>query len=126
MSTNNVTVTPVKQVKERRSNYLFDLFKRMVLEKPLGTFGLVVIIIFLFVGIFAKYLIPFPLRQINLLKMNQPSSSAHLLGTDFLGRDVLSWFIYGARSSMEVGLGAAALAIVVSVLIGGAVRLCWW
>ena len=118
MSTNNETVTPVKQVKERRSNYLFDLFKRMVLEKPLGTFGLVVIIIFLFVGIFAKYLIPFPLHKINLLKLNQPSSSAHLLGTDFLGRDVLSWFIYGAQSSMEVGLGAAALAIVVSVLIG--------
>ena len=118
MSTNNETVTPVKQVKERRSNFLLELFKRIVLEKPLGTFGLVVIIIFLFVGIFAKYLIPFPLHQINLLKMNQPSSSVHLLGTDFLGRDVLSWFIYGAQSSMEVGLGAAALAIVVSVLIG--------
>jgi peptide/nickel transport system permease protein len=50
--------------------------------------------------------------------MNQPSSSAHLLGTDFLGRDVLSRFIYGARSSMEVGIGASALAIIISVLIG--------
>ena len=118
MTNDNKIVAGGPPVEEKRHSFIFDLFKRMVVEKPLGTFGLVVIIVFLAIGIFAKYLIPFSVIQINLHMMNQPSSSAHLLGTDFLGRDVLSQFIYGARSSMEVGLGAAALAIIISVLIG--------
>jgi len=118
MTNDNKIVAGGPPVEEKRHSFVFDLFKRMVVEKPLGTFGLVVIIVFLAIGIFAKYLIPYSIVQINLFKMNQPSSSAHLLGTDFLGRDVLSRFIYGARSSMEVGIGAAALAIIISVLIG--------
>ncbi|MGD0905297.1 MAG: ABC transporter permease [Terracidiphilus sp.] len=118
MKNDNKIVAGGLPVKEKRHSFVFDLFKRMVVEKPLGTFGLVVIIVFLAIGIFAKYLIPYSIIQINLFKMNQPSSSAHLLGTDFLGRDVLSRFIYGARSSMEVGIGASALAIIISVLIG--------
>jgi peptide/nickel transport system permease protein len=118
MTVDNGNTVSSMRVTEKHHNYLYDLLKRMVCEKPLGTFGLVVIIIFFAIAIFAKYLIPYPIIQVNLLMMNQPSSSAHLLGTDFLGRDVLSRFIFGARSSMEVGLGAASLAIIISVLIG--------
>jgi len=118
MTNDNKNVAGGRPAEEKQHSFVFDLFKRMVVEKPLGAFGLVVIIVFLAIGIFAKYLIPFSIIQINLHMINQPSSSTHLMGTDFLGRDVLSQFIYGARSSMEVGLGAAALAIVISVLIG--------
>lgn len=118
MTNDNKNVAGGRPAEEKQHSFVFDLFKRMVVEKPLGAFGLVVIIVFLAIGIFAKYLIPYSIIQINLHMINQPSSSTHLMGTDFLGRDVLSQFIYGARSSMEVGLGAAALAIVISVLIG--------
>ena len=90
----------------------------MVVEKPLGTFGLAVIVFFLALGIFAKFLIPFPVNHIDLLNMARPPSAKYLLGTDGLGHDNLSRFIFGARSSMEIGLGAAVLATFLSVLIG--------
>ncbi len=105
-------------VEGKRHSFIFELFKRMVVEKPLGTFGLVVIIVFLAAGIFAKFIMPFSINHIDLLNMGKPPSAKYLLGTDGIGRDNLSRFILGARSSMEIGLGAAALATFLSVLIG--------
>jgi peptide/nickel transport system permease protein len=48
-----------------------------------------------------------------------PPSAAHLLGTDNMGRDMLSRIIYGARISMIVGLSGAALSAIVGFLVGG-------
>jgi peptide/nickel transport system permease protein len=118
MTIDNKNVATEQSVEEKRHSFVFDLFKRMVVEKPLGTFGLVVIAFFLALGIFAKFLIPFPINHIDLLNMAKPPSAKYLLGTDGLGRDNLSRFILGARSSMEIGLGAAVLATFLSVLIG--------
>ncbi len=113
-----ITDNKFQPVEEKRHSFIFDLFKRMVVEKPLGTFGLVVIIVFLAAGIFAKFIMPFSLNHIDLLNMAKPPSARYLLGTDSIGHDNLSRFILGARSSMEIGLGAAALATFLSVLIG--------
>jgi ABC-type dipeptide/oligopeptide/nickel transport system permease subunit len=55
---------------------------------------------------------------ISLLGLPLPPDSHHWLGTDFLGRDVLSRLIAGARVSLAVGFGGAALATIVGVLIG--------
>ena len=118
MTTDNKTVATEQSVEEKRHSFVFDLFKRMVVEKPLGTFGLVVIVFFLALGIFAKFLIPFPINHIDLLNMAKPPSAKYLLGTDGIGHDNLSRFILGARSSMEIGLGAAVLATFLSVCIG--------
>ena len=98
-----------------RQSYVSD---RVILEKPLGTFGLGVIIIFFAAGIFSKFIMPFGYQQIHLLERLQGPSAKYLLGTDELGRDELSRLIYGARISMEVGLGATLLNTIVSVLIG--------
>ena len=117
MTTKNGNGAPVKRV-EKRHGFFFDLLKRLVLEKPLGTFGLGIIIIFFAGGIFSKFIMPFGMGQIHLLERLQNPSSKYLLGTDELGRDELSRLIYGARISMEVGLGATALGTVVSILIG--------
>jgi peptide/nickel transport system permease protein len=95
-----------------------DLLRRLILEKPLGTFGLGVIIIFFAAGIFSKFIMPFGYQQIHLLERLQGPSAKYLLGTDELGRDELSRLIYGARISMEVGLGATFLNVLVSILIG--------
>jgi peptide/nickel transport system permease protein len=118
MTIDNKTVATGQPVEEKRHSFLFDLFKRMVIEKPLGTFGLVVIIVFLAAGIFAKFIMPFSINHIDLLNRGEPPSTKYLLGTDGLGRDNLSRFLLGARSSMEIGLGAAVLAIFLSVLVG--------
>ncbi len=68
----------------------------------------------------APALAPYPPDRIDLARLRQPPSSAHWLGTDDLGRDVLARVLYGARVSLSVGLLSAAVAGASGVAIGGA------
>ncbi len=96
-----------------------DFFIRLVKEKPLGTFGGIIVLILIFVAIFADVLAPYPYDEPHLIDRLTGSSAQYLLGTDHLGRDFLSRIIYGARISLTVGLAATALNVVVAILIGG-------
>ena len=91
---------------------------RLFREKPLGAFGFVICLIFLFCGIFADVLAPYGFNQISPVNRLKPPSAKFWLGTDNLGRDMLSRCLYGAQLSVIIGLSAAALATVVSVFIG--------
>ena len=75
--------------------------------------------IFIFVAIFADSLARFPYDEVNILDRMQGPSAEYLLGTDQLGRDLLSRLIVGARISLMVGLSATTLNVVVALLIGG-------
>lgn len=97
---------------------LGDLFKRIIKEKPLGTVGMFIVLTLCFVGIFADVLAPYGINDINLPEGLKPPSSQYILGTDDLGRDLLSRIIYGARISMIVGICATALELVVGIIIG--------
>ena len=103
---------------DKKRNEFVDIFIRLIREKPLGTIGGVILVILLFVGIFANVLAPHGYNDVNFAARLKPPSAEHLLGTDNLGRDILSRVIYGARISMLVGLGAALLSTVISVIIG--------
>jgi peptide/nickel transport system permease protein len=102
----------------KRHPFLVDLFVRLWKEKPLGTIGLAIVLIMLLTGIFADWLAPYPMSKIDLFNTLAPSSAQHWLGTDQMGRDVLSRIIYGARVSVIIGLGASLLSTVVSIIIG--------
>lgn len=91
---------------------------RLFRTKPLGAAGAVVFAIFLFAGIFADVLAPYGINETDLAHRLEPPSRQFLLGTDHLGRDLFSRVLMGARLSMIVGFCAAALATVVSILIG--------
>ena len=91
---------------------------RLFRTKPLGAAGAVVFAIFLFSGIFAGVLAPYGINETDLAHRLEPPSRQFLLGTDHLGRDLFSRVLMGARLSMIVGFCAAALATVVSILIG--------
>lgn len=54
----------------------------------------------------------------NLLQVNKAPSAEHIAGTDYLGRDVFSRIIYGARYSLLIGIGATAISAVVGIIIG--------
>ena len=105
---------------ERRRNRLVGFLSRMLREKPLGTFGLIVTLAMIVTAVFAGPLSPYDYDELSLLDRLQAPSLAHLMGTDQVGRDLLSRVIYGARISMVVGLSATTLNIAVAVLIGGA------
>ena len=88
-------------------------------EQPLGTAGGGVILLLVLISIFADSLAPYRYEEIHLRDRLQAPSAAYLLGTDHVGRDLLSRLIHGARLSLTVGLAATALTVVVAVLIGG-------
>ena len=98
---------------------LANFLIRLVREKPLGTASGIIVLILIVVGILADVLAPYPYDEVHLVDRMQGASARYLLGTDQLGRDFLSRIIYGARTSLLVGLAATALNVVVAVLIGG-------
>ena len=101
-----------------RRNGVADFFVRLVKEKPMGTLGGVIILIFVLVGVFANVLTPYHYDDQDVVIRLQGASAEHLLGTDHVGRDFLSRNIYGARISLLVGLAATSVAVVVAILVG--------
>ena len=97
---------------------LITFFRRIVKEKPLGTVGAAITALLLLVGIFADVLAPYGMNETNMEQPLEAPSDSNWLGTDDLGRDVLTRVIYGARVSMIVGLSGATLATLISLLIG--------
>jgi peptide/nickel transport system permease protein len=86
-------------------------------RNPLVVIGAVVVLAWVFAAIAAPLLAPYgPLAQ-KVTERLKPPSTAHLFGTDELGRDILSRVIYGARISIPVGL----LVVVVALVVGGGV-----
>ena len=105
------------QITARRSVAL-GFLTRMVREKRLGTVGGIIVIALLFTGIFAEFLAPYGMNESNRGAALSAPSADFLLGTDNLGRDLLSRIIFGARVSILIGLGATALSTVFSLTIG--------
>ena len=97
---------------------LGEFLARLWREKPLGAVGGIVFLVFLLCGIFADVLAPYGVNETNLAVRLQPPSLDYLLGTDHLGRDVLSRILMGAQLSMIVSFVAAGLATVLSLAIG--------
>ena len=110
---------PSAEIAPKRRSRLADFFIRLVREKPLGTACGIIILILILVAIFVDALAPYPYYEMHLADRLTNSSAQYLLGTDQLGRDLLSRIIYGARISLTVGLAATAINVVVAVLIGG-------
>ena len=109
--------SPVSEPKRRAG--LADFFIRLVKEKPLGAACGIILLILILVAIFADVLAPYSYDEVHLADILKAPSARYLLGTDQLGRDLLSRLIYGARLSLLVGLTATSLNVVVAVLIGG-------
>jgi peptide/nickel transport system permease protein len=91
---------------------------------PSAVFGGVIILLMFVAAIGAPLLAPYNPNKTDLLLRNTPpfwestGSSAHLLGTDPVGRDLLSRLIYGARISLFIGLTVTILAAFIGILLG--------
>lgn len=88
-------------------------------RNKLAMVSLVVIIIMALAAIFAPLLTPYERDAVNLLNSNASPDSQHLLGTDSLGRDMLTRLLYGARISLTVGFVATGLRVVIGIILGG-------
>jgi peptide/nickel transport system permease protein len=100
-----------------RSRFL-EVWVRLLREKPLGLLGAGIVFILLGTAIFADLITPYGYAQTSLLHRFRAPSAEHWLGTDQLGRDLLSRLIYATRVSLTVSLGATALGIFLATFIG--------
>lgn len=92
-------------------------------KRPLPSFIVVgawtTLIAFILIGIFASWLAPhLPTDQNLLMRLSPPGTENYFLGTDQLGRDVLSRLIYGAQISLAVGISVTILTAILGVTIG--------
>lgn len=103
--------------KKRAQSYWavsWNIFKK----NKLGVFCLAVVVLLVLVAIFAPWLTPYDPDAQEITNMLQAPSSAHLLGTDEFGRDILSRVIYGCRISLSVGVVSQALALLIGFTLG--------
>lgn len=91
-----------------------------MIRKPLGAIGAVVILLVVGLAILAPVVAPYDPNRVDRHVLLQAPSSAHLLGTDEFGRDILSRLIYGSRVSIAVALGVALPAMIIG-LVGGVI-----
>jgi len=85
---------------------------------PLGAIGALIMIAFVATAIFADVITSYDPLTTNARSSLAPPGDKHTLGADFMGRDVLSRIIYGARISLAVGLGATTLGCLIGMVLG--------
>lgn len=101
----------------------FGLTLYVIRKSPLAVAGGIIVFIFLFMAVFGKYIAPYDPIETNIedrfLSPTWSGSEKHLLGTDKLGRDVLSRLLCGARYSVKVGIVVLAISTPIGVMLGG-------
>ena len=100
------------------SRFLLRSLRTLIKDKPVGAFGAAITVLLLLTGIFADFLAPHGMNEVNKDAFLAAPSGEFPLGTDNLGRDLLSRVIYGARISIIVGLAASAISTVGATIIG--------
>jgi peptide/nickel transport system permease protein len=109
-----VEVAPLVTPRARRRRLLVRRFVR----RPLAMLGLIVALVFVVAAILAPVVAPANPDATDFDALLAHPSSQHLLGTDELGRDILSRIIWGARASIQAGVLATLLAMAIAVPIG--------
>lgn len=89
-----------------------------LLKRKLVVTSLVILLAFALAALFATHIAPYSPSAVNPRQMLQPPGAEHWLGTDDIGRDVLSRLIHAGRASLSLALGVAALAVVIGGLLG--------
>jgi peptide/nickel transport system permease protein len=107
-------------VPRARKAALWQRFTKELRTKPLFTVSVFLFVAYVLIAFLAEFLAPYPVAALNLrARMLAPGlGSGHLLGTDELGRDVLSQVIFGIRTSLLIAGGAALLAGAIGSLLG--------
>jgi peptide/nickel transport system permease protein len=93
-------------------------FRRVFFKRKIVTFGLIIILIFVAVAIFAPFLTPYDPNLINLSNSLLQPSWSHPLGTDQVGRDALTRIIFGTRVSLFIGLVVVSVACIIGMVLG--------
>ena len=116
MTTSSATVSVVKAT--QASQNISVMFVRKLLQQKLAWIGLLICVAVILSAIFAEVLAPYDPSESHYEAILSAPSAQFWLGTDEIGRDILSRVIYGARVSIQVALVSIALAIVLGSMLG--------
>lgn len=97
---------------------MWRLFLSRFLENRLALLSAIFLFSLFILSIFAPWLSPYDPFKIDVNAILMPPSPSHPLGTDMLGRDVLSRLIFGARISLKVGFVAVGIATIIGTILG--------
>jgi peptide/nickel transport system permease protein len=87
-------------------------------RQPLGTVGLVIVLVMFAAGGLAEWIAPFNPEENDFSAMMEAPSWLHILGTDQLGRDIFSRLVFGARTALLVGFTSAVVGGVIGLVLG--------
>lgn len=97
---------------------LLKVIGKRFLRNRLSVAGAVTVLLLMAISLLAPFIVPYDPRAIDVHNILSPPSKTHLLGTDELGRDLLSRIIWGSRVSLKVGFVAVGIAITIGIAIG--------
>ncbi|MEK4228226.1 oligopeptide ABC transporter permease [Solibacillus sp. FSL H8-0538] len=107
---------PATTLSKKEQGYFGMVMKRFFKHK-MAVFGLISFIALTLMAIFAPFIAPYDPYAMNSVFGGAPSAD-HLLGTDQIGRDVLSRLIYASRVSLVVGIGAVSIFVIIGTIVG--------
>lgn len=107
----------MNEVTPPKTGQFREVLRRLKRNRAAMVGGLIVLL-FVAVALLAPLIVPYPPNEGDLAKRLSPPSREHLLGTDPLGRDLLSRVIYGARISLQIQVVSVAIALVVGTILG--------
>lgn len=126
----DATMTEKERIEELKNKYdnaeaeiadsdsTWEKITNMIKHNKLAAVSLIVILAFIFCAILAPYIAPHDPTVQDYGNVRATPSSNHILGTDELGRDVLSRIIYGARISLVIGLVPTTISMVIGTILG--------
>ncbi|MBV9252165.1 MAG: ABC transporter permease [Acetobacteraceae bacterium] len=111
------TTLPIAADEDARPS-LWSRMAKFCRREPLGTFGMVLVIVMAVAGLTADWIAPYNPTANDFSAMTEPPGWDHLLGTDQFGRDLLSRIIFGARTALIVGLSSAFVGGFAGLVLG--------
>ena len=108
--------TQIEGLAERKPWY--EVSKTLLRKYPLGAAGALVVVVMIFLAVFANFLSPYDPESNDFEHMLTPPGLQYWLGTDQFGRDILTRIIFGARTALFVGFSCAIIGATVGLVLG--------
>lgn len=106
------------QNKKRRKQSMFKIICKRLSKNPTAMAGLVIILILVFLAIFAPLIAPYSPTEMDYTAINGLPSAKHIMGCDAFGRDIFSRLLYGAKYSLSLGILCSLIGMVFGLFFG--------
>lgn len=108
--------TKIPNMQRQEENWTESILR--IMKSKTSLIGFCIILILIITALFAPFIATHSPTEQSIINQYQEPSSEHLLGTDALGRDIFSRIVYGTRISIQIGVIAVGISMIIGVLLG--------